>query len=84
MQRQAPHVPIILLTGRDDEELAIRAAQQGGQDYLVKGQVDGRLLARTLRYGIERKRAAEALRESEQVQRLVLENVDEVIYLIEF
>ena len=61
VQRQAPQVPIILLTGRDDEELAIRAVRQGGQDYLVKGQVDGRLLARTLRYGIERKRAQEAL-----------------------
>ena len=61
VQRQAPQVPIILLTGRDDEELAIRAVRQGGQDYLVKGQVDGRLLARTLRYGIERKRAEEEL-----------------------
>ena len=58
VQRQAPQVPIILLTGLDDEELAIKAVRQGGQGYLVKGQVDGRLLARTLRYGIERKRVA--------------------------
>ena len=53
----APTLPIVVLTGVDDEETAITALQCGAQDYLVKGQIDGNLLARSLRYAIERKRA---------------------------
>lgn len=63
---QAPQVPVILLTGLDDEALAAKAMRQGAQDYLVKGQVEGNLLARSLRYAIERQRlAAEAAKVSE-------------------
>jgi serine phosphatase RsbU (regulator of sigma subunit) len=49
-------IPIIMLTGMDDEDLAIRAVQQGAQDYLIKGQVDDRILARAIHYAIERKK----------------------------
>lgn len=64
MQRHAPTSPIVVLTGLDDEELATIALQNGAQDYLVKGQVSGDLLVRSLRYAIERKRAEEALRKA--------------------
>ena len=57
----APHVPIIVMTGLDDETIAVQAVQQGAQDYLVKGQVSGPLLVRAMRYALERKRMAEQL-----------------------
>jgi len=58
---QVRDVPIVLLTGLDDKTLAMQAMRAGAQDYLVKGQIDGNLLARTIRYAIERKQAQEAL-----------------------
>ncbi len=70
---QAPAVPIVVLTGLDNEEVAVRALQEGAQDYLVKGQVEGTLLVRTIRYAIERKRAEAALRESEAHTRLIVD-----------
>lgn len=57
VQAQAPHVPIIILSGLDDEELALQAVRSGAQDYLVKGQVTSVLLTRAVQYAIERKRA---------------------------
>ncbi len=58
---QAPKVPIVVLTGLGDEALAIEAVRRGAQDYLVKGQVDGKLIVRSLRYAIERKQTEAAL-----------------------
>jgi signal transduction histidine kinase len=59
---QAPGVPILVLTGTNDETLAVTAVQAGAQDYLIKGQVDGNLLVRAIRYAIERKRAEKAFK----------------------
>jgi diguanylate cyclase (GGDEF)-like protein len=52
----APEVPIIVLSARTEELLAIRAVEEGAQDYLVKGKVDADLLGRAVRYAIARKR----------------------------
>ena len=57
----APRVPLVVLTGLDDESLAAQALQEGAQDYLIKGQLDARALLRALRYAIERKTTEEAL-----------------------
>ncbi|WP_373539664.1 PAS domain S-box protein [Chamaesiphon sp.] len=57
-----PHIPIVVLTGLDDQNLAISAMQQGAQDYLIKGQVDSNLLLRSIRYAIERERTDTELR----------------------
>jgi DNA-binding response OmpR family regulator len=61
-----PGVAVVVLTGLYDEELGLAAVREGAQDYLVKGQVDGPLMARTLRYAVERKRVEEALRKTEE------------------
>lgn len=61
MQNAGPHLPIVVLTGHDDEELALNALQSGAQDYLVKGRGDGDLLARSIRYAVERKHFEERL-----------------------
>ena len=57
----APRVPLVVLTGRDDDAVATEALQEGAQDYLIKGQIDSRSLLRVMRYAIERKSMEEAL-----------------------
>ena len=64
-QAHAQDVPIIVLTGLDDEALAGQALRKGAQDYLVKGRLDSYLLTRAARYAVERKQAEIALRASE-------------------
>ena len=59
-----PQVPIVILTGLDDQNLALSAMQQGAQDYTIKGQVDSNLLLRSIRYAIERERTETALRQA--------------------
>lgn len=50
------YIPIIILTGLADEEIGIKSIKYGAQDYLVKGEFDGKLLARAIQYAIERKK----------------------------
>jgi serine phosphatase RsbU (regulator of sigma subunit) len=67
MHAAAGGVPIVVLSGYNDQTIAIKAVQAGAQDYLVKGQVDDHLLVRSIRYAIERNRrhqAEEALRDT--------------------
>jgi sigma-B regulation protein RsbU (phosphoserine phosphatase) len=61
LHARAPHVPIIVLSGLNDTTVAVQAVHEGAQDYLIKGQVDGQLLGRAVRYAIERKRMSEQL-----------------------
>lgn len=77
------HLPVIILTSLDDETTAIQAVQEGAQDYLVKGQMDGSLLLRAIKYAIERKRLMEKLRESGELFRQLAENIREVFYICE-
>ena len=57
----SPKVPIIVLTGYDDQTVALSAVKTGAQDYLVKGKLDRELLLRSMQYSIERKRYQEQL-----------------------
>ena len=72
----APGVPLVVLTGLDDESLAAQALQEGAQDYLIKGQIETRGLLRAMRHAIERKVLDDGRKASEnqllQVQKLEL------------
>ena len=57
----SPAVPIIVLTGNDDQMIALSAVKTGAQDYLIKGKLDRELLVRAMQYSIERKRYQEQL-----------------------
>lgn len=61
VREQEPDIPIVVLTGHDDEQLAVEAMKSGAQDYLVKGQIDNQILVRALRYAIERHRLLRSL-----------------------
>ena len=65
LTRALPHLPVVVLTGLDDVDLAIASLKHGVQDYLSKDRIDSELLVRSLRYAIERQRI---MRQAEQVQ----------------
>jgi PAS domain S-box-containing protein len=80
-RREAPNEPIVVISGLDDERVALEAVRSGAQDYLVKGRIEGQLLARVLRYAIERKRGEEALRAREAHYRTILENIGDGVLI---
>ncbi|HEX3035905.1 MAG TPA: GGDEF domain-containing response regulator [Thermodesulfobacteriota bacterium] len=65
-----PDIPIIVLTGLNNENLAVRAVREGAQDYTVKGQLDGGSLVRSIRYAIERHRVQMTLRNMSHIDEL--------------
>lgn len=65
--QHAPSLPIVVLTNTNDTELAVEAVRHGAQDYLFKRQVNQDSLVRAVRYAIERKQSAEALREANEI-----------------
>jgi diguanylate cyclase (GGDEF)-like protein/PAS domain S-box-containing protein len=66
-------VPVVVITGLDDESLALEALRRGAQDYLVKGTIDRRMLARTVRYASERCNAAAVVRAADARFKLMFE-----------
>lgn len=75
-----PEIPIVVMSGLGDEELALKALHEGAQDYLVKGRVDSDLLIRSVRYSIERKQSEEALRKAyDELEQRVRERTEELV-----
>jgi PAS domain S-box-containing protein len=77
---RAPGVPIIVLSGYDDEKTSLEALRAGAQDYLVKGEVSSHLLRHAIRYGMERKRLDAALSIERDLVDNLLDNIPDRIY----
>jgi two-component sensor histidine kinase/CheY-like chemotaxis protein len=75
VHKEKTDVPIVVLTGLEDTELGVKTVKKGAQDYLVKGQVDGKPLIRAVRYAIERKRAEELSRASLREKEVLLQEI---------
>jgi diguanylate cyclase (GGDEF)-like protein/PAS domain S-box-containing protein len=75
----APKIPLVVLTGLDDDSVAVQALQEGAQDYLVKGQIETRGLLRALRYAIERKTMEEALFAEKERAQITLDSIGDAV-----
>ena len=74
--------PMIMLTGRGSHQVDVKAMKAGASDYLVKGKADPDLLERSIRYALERVRAEEALRDSEERHRGMFDHLPIGLYRI--
>jgi two-component system cell cycle sensor histidine kinase/response regulator CckA len=83
MHAHSSQLAIVVLTGLDDETLAVTAVREGAQDYLIKGQVDGKLLVRAIRYAIARKRQEQSLRESKQLLERTLHSLRDAVLIVD-
>ncbi|MCD6583952.1 MAG: response regulator [Candidatus Omnitrophica bacterium] len=85
LYQKFPQLPVVVLTGFDDEELAVKVVRQGAQDYLVKSRVDAYLMMKAISYAIERKRIEEALRKArDELELRVKERTAELVRVNEY
>lgn len=80
LTRTWPDLPIVVLTGLEDQQTALAALKEGAQDYLSKDGLDRNLLIRSLQYAIERKRNAVELRRSEQRYRALVAAMTSIVW----
>ncbi len=82
VNKKAPNLPVVVLTGLADENLGLAAVRQGAQDYLVKGSVDYKVLAQTIRYALERRRSQEAILAERQRLYAVLDTLPAHVHVM--
>jgi len=82
LKRVIPDTPIVVLTGMGDEEMGLSAIRNGASDYLIKNLPLDVLLVRTIRHALERKRAKDALRESEEKFKTLYESSRDAIMIV--
>lgn len=83
IHEQAAQTPIIVLTELEDNAMGLKTVRAGAQDYLVKGQFDGNLLARAIRYAIERSQMVQDLRQSEERWRTYIDGATDLIFTLD-
>ena len=71
----SPHMPLVVLSGLDDDSVALQAMQEGAQDYLTKGQIEPRELLRAMRYAVERKVIEETLFTEKERAQVTLDSI---------
>ena len=79
----APHIPVVILTGFDDNEIALRAIQNGAQDYLPKGQLTELILGRAIRHALERSDAERKLAANEEMLKLFIRHTPAAIAVLD-
>ena len=80
LDRLIPHTPIVVFSGMSTIEIAVESISFGAQDYLIKGEFDEKLLAKSVQYSIERKRTFERLRESNERYEFVNKATNDTIW----
>jgi DNA-binding response OmpR family regulator len=83
LREAARSVPAIVLSGTDDQELRVAAVRHGAQDYLVKGQLGGSLLARAARYAIERRKTQEAFERTAREWQTTFDATNDAIWILD-
>ncbi|NJK72872.1 MAG: PAS domain S-box protein [Oscillatoriales cyanobacterium RU_3_3] len=74
LREVAPDTAMVVMTGLDDEAIALESVRLGAQDYIVKGQITTQLLVKAIRYAIERSQTFQMLRESERRFRAIFDS----------
>jgi PAS domain S-box-containing protein len=80
IRSRVPDLPIIVFSGLDDQELAVRTLQEGAQDYLVKGRIEPELLVRSMRHAIERARVERALAQERDMLNSLLDHIPDRVF----
>lgn len=78
-----PEFPIIVITGTDDEKIAIESLKYGAQDYLVKGNINGEIIYRSIRYAIERKKTENILIHNERKYKSIVDTILEGLWIVD-
>ena len=81
VRAEVPNLPVIILSGNGDEDLALQLVQEGAQDYFIKGEGDLHLLPRAIRYAIERHRIEQALQAERNLLRDVINSLRDMVYV---
>ena len=83
VRSHVPGLPIVILSGLKDENLALQAIKEGAQDYLTKSDINSNNLVRIVQYAIERKQAKEDLKESENKYRAIFESTGTATLIVD-